>query len=274
MLRFPAGNRRLLFFIVVLALAIAAATAGWQSGRNPGLLDRTVMVMTVPVLKGAVSTAGLFGGSGGFFTNWKSLREENRQLRSEVARLQREAEERREREGAYRRLSEMLDYRETTGYPMTVAAVIGHDSTNLFRTILINKGSRDGLDHNMAVVTPEGVVGRTIKVFDTTARILLLTDRSLGIDALVQRTRDQGVVQGKGMDQCEMKYLSRQSAVSVGDVIVTSGMGGVFPKGVRIGKVTTVKKGGYLLQKVEVEPAAPLDRLEEVLVLTGGEEDQ
>ncbi len=270
MLRSLFGNRKLLLVALIVVLAAGAATTGWRSGENPGMLDRAVMILTVPVVKGAVNTAGLFT-DGGILTNWKALREENRRLRSEIARLQREAEEWREREGAYRRLAEMLEYRETTGHPMTVAAVIGNDSTNLFRTILINKGTRDGLLHNMAVVTPEGVVGRTIKVFDTTSRVLLLTDRSLGIDALVQRTRDQGVVQGRGIGECEMKYLSRQSAVSAGDVIVTSGMGGVFPKGVRIGKVTSVKKGGYLLQKVEVEPSAALDRLEEVIVLTGQE---
>jgi rod shape-determining protein MreC len=119
----------------------------------------------------------------------------------------------------------------------------------------------------MAVVTPEGVVGKIIDVFPGSARVLLLTDRSSGIDALVQRTRDQGVVQGIGARRCEVKYLSRQAAVTVGDMIVTSGMAGIFPKGMRVGKVTDVRRGGHLLQKVEITPAATLDRLEEVIVL-------
>lgn len=265
--RFLAGNKKVVLVVAVVALAAIVATGGWRSGEDVGLLDRTVMVFTAPLLKGVGNLAGLFGGAVDFFLGWKGLREENRHLRTEVLRLQREAEERREREMAYRRLADMLEYREETGYNMVVAAVIGQDATNLFRTVLINKGKRDGLERNLAVVTPGGAAGRIIRVYSTTARVLLLTDRSSGVDAVVQRTRDQGVVQGLGLQQLEMKYLSRQSTVAVGDTVVTSGMEGVFPKGVRIGTVKNVKKGGYLLQKVEISPPDGLDRLEEVFVL-------
>jgi rod shape-determining protein MreC len=265
--RFLAGNKKVVLVVAVVTLAAIVATGGWRSGEDAGMLDRTVTAFTAPLLKGVENLAGVLGGAADFLLGWRGLREENRHLRAEVLRLQREAAERREREMAYRRLADMLEYREETGYDMAVAAVIGHDATNLFRTVLINKGKRDGLGRNLAVVTPGGVVGRIIRVYSTTARVLLLTDRSSGIDAIVQRTRDQGVVQGLGLQQLEMKYLSRQSTVAVGDTVVTSGMEGVFPKGVRIGTVKNVKKGGYLLQKVEISPPEGLDRLEEVFVL-------
>lgn len=266
-MKFLAGKRKAALVVAVVTLAVIVATGGWRSGEDAGVLDGVVTAIAAPLLRGAGSLAEVLGGAADFFLGWRGLREENRQLRVEVLRLQREAEERREREMAYRRLADMLEYREETGYDMVVAAVIGHDATNLFRTVLINKGTRDGLERNQAVVTPGGAVGRIIRVYSTTARVLLLTDRSSGIDAVVQRTRDRGVVQGLGLPQLEMKYLSRQSTVAVGDAVVTSGMEGVFPKGVRIGTVKNVKKGGYLLQKVEVSPPEGLDKLEEVFVL-------
>jgi rod shape-determining protein MreC len=213
------------------------------------------------------AAAGFLGSGGDFFLGWRKLRKENRALRDEVARLQREIEKREEEHQAYRRLTEALEFREHTGLEMIVASVIAHDSTNLFQTLLINKGRRDGVVKNAAVVTADGVVGITTQVYQGTSRILLMTDRSAGISALVKRTRDQGVLQGQGKGGSEMKYLSPQADIVVGDTIVTSGMAGVFPKGIRVGKVTGVRRGGYLLRKVEVQPAAALDRLEEVMVL-------
>jgi rod shape-determining protein MreC len=262
------GQRKWALFIAVLALVATVATSGWRSGPGAGLLDRAVMVPAVPLLEASAGFAGAFEGAVDFLLGWKGLSEENLRLREEVARLRRAADERREQETAYHRLADILDYQQVTGYGITVAAVIGYDSTNLFRTVLINKGTRDGLRVNLAVVTPRGAVGRIIKAYKGSSRVLLINDRSSGIDALVQRTRDQGVVQGLGLNQCEMKYLSRQSDVAVGDTIVTSGMGGIFPKGVRVGTVKNVKRGGYLLQKVKISPTAFLDRLEEVVVLT------
>ena len=112
-----------------------------------------------------------------------------------------------------------------------------------------------------------------IKVFPRSALVLLLTDRSSGIDAIVQRTRDQGVVQGRGGSGCELKYLDRSAEVEVGDYVVTSGMGGGFPKGVWIGQVSGVNRGGDLFQSVDVRPSAGLERLEEVWVVTGSPEE-
>ena len=130
-----------------------------------------------------------------------------------------------------------------------------------------------GVENRQAVLAPDGVVGRVIKVFPRSALVLLVTDRSSGIDAIVQRTRDRGVVQGRGGSGCELKYLDRSAEVEVGDYVVTSGMGGRFPKGVWIGQVSGVNRGGDSFQSVDVRPSAGLDRLEEVLVITGAPED-
>jgi rod shape-determining protein MreC len=265
--RYLARNKRALLIAAALLAVATLLTASWRGGRDPGFIDRGIMFVTAPLLKGVNAVSRLSSRTVEYIFGSSGLREENHRLRDEVTRLRQEAEKRLEEELACRRLAAIFDFRQETGRAMTVASVIGHDSTNLFRTILLNKGDRDGLEKNMAVVTPEGVVGKIIDVFPRSARVLLLTDRSSGIDALVQRTRDQGVVQGLGARRCEVKYLSRQAAVAVDDVIITSGMAGIFPKGMRVGEVTDVKRGGHLLQKVEITPAVLLDRLEEVIVL-------
>ncbi len=264
-----------MLLIALFGSGLLVMTGSWR-GEHEGerYLDEAGMVLAGPLLQASVSAASTLERAGDFLLGWRFLRQENRALREEVASLSRELEARREDALAYGRLEAILEYRRSTGFPAKVAAVIGRDSTNLFQTILINKGRRDGIARDMAVVTPSGVVGKTIKVYARTARVLLLTDRSSGVAALVQRTRDQGVVQGNGEGACDMKYISRQSTVTVGDTIVTSGMGGVFPKGVRVGRVAGVKRSGYLLPDIEVAPAASLDRLEEVIVLLSGEEEE
>jgi rod shape-determining protein MreC len=272
--RYLARNKRILLVAVALLAVFTLLTASWRGSREPGFIDRGIMFVTAPLLKGVTSVSRFGSRTVEYIFGSSGLREENQRLRDEVTRLRQEVEKRREEELACRRLAEIFDFRRETGYQMTVASVIGHDSTNLFRTILLNKGARDGLKPGTAVVTPEGAVGKVIDVFPRSARVLLLTDRSSGIDALVQRTRDQGVVQGLGARRCEVKYLSRQAAVTVGDRIVTSGMAGIFPKGMPVGEVTDVRRGGHLLQKVEITPAVFLDRLEEVIVLVREEEGE
>jgi len=260
-------NRRIIIVALSVLVSVAVMTANWRGGREQGGMDGAIMVLTTPLLKGTAVFGSALGTGGDFLLGWRQLKGENRRLKEEVARLSREVERSREEKTAFRRLASILDFRSATDLPMTVAAVISHDSTNLFRTVLINKGLRDGIVKDAAVVTPQGVVGKTTKVYGGSSRVLLLTDRFSGIDALVRRTRDQGVLQGLGKGECEMKYLAPQADIAAGDSVVTSGMAGVFPKGLRIGSVTSVRRGGYLLQNVEVKPAAALDRLEEVIVL-------
>ena len=266
-MRFLARHKKAVLVAVAFAGVLALTTARWRRDDDPGIMEKGVMSLASPFLKGLDALSNFTEGTVDFLFGWRRLKEENRYLKDEMIRLRQEAAAGREERIAYRRLAAMLEFKQRTGFRMVAAAVIGSDTTNLFRSVIINKGTRDGVRKNMPVVSPEGAVGKVIRVYGGSAQVLLVTDRSSGIDALVQRTRDQGVVQGLGSDRCEMKYLSRQSAIAAGDVIVTSGMGGIFPKGVAVGRVSDVRKGGGLLQKVEVIPAAALSNLEEVMIL-------
>ncbi len=121
----------------------------------------------------------------------------------------------------------------------------------------------------MAVISPEGVVGQILKVAPHYATVLLVTDYNSAIDSIVQKTRARAIVEGKGENRCQLKYLLRAEEVNVGDVILTSGLGGNFPKGLLIGEIRKVEKKGYgIFQYAEIAPSVDLTKLEEVLVIT------
>jgi rod shape-determining protein MreC len=271
--RFIARGRRVLTALLVPLAAFLSVANAHRQAPGSGLLEMGVATVMAPLQSGAASVFSWFGGIGGFLPG-AGLRHENEALRQEVERLRREVQESREQVAATVRLERLLDFRTRTAFTMTAARVIGRDASGLYRTVLIDRGSGDGVANQQAVLAPDGVVGRVIKVFPRSALVLLITDRSSGIDAVVQRTRDPGVVQGGGAGGCVLKYLDRSAEVEVGDYVVTSGMGGRFPKGVLIGRVSGINEGGELFRSVDVRPSAGLDRLEEVWVVTappGGE---
>jgi rod shape-determining protein MreC len=166
------------------------------------------------------------------------------------------------------RLQKLLELKGAMADRSLVAHVIGEDSAPWFKSIIIDRGADDGLREGMPVVATSGVVGQIVKVTGSKSRVLLLTDNASAIAGTVQRSRARGVVKGKGGGLCTLEFALREEDVQVGDVIITSGMGGVFPKGLPLGEVTMVKKGEYrIFQSVEVRPAVNLPRLEEVVVL-------
>lgn len=265
--RFSTRRRRLFIGALIPLLAFLSMNAELRSAGGAGYLEGPLTAVAEPFQAGATGTFSFLSGIGETLFDGVRLRRENQELRREISRLRGEIQESRERVAAAVRYERLLGYREQSGFRMTLAAVIGHDASHLYRAVIIDRGSADGLRVNQAVLTPEGIVGRIVRVYPRSALVLLLIDRSSGIDALVQRTRDQGVVQGVDDQTCEMKYLARQAEVEIGDFIVTSGGGGIFPKGLWIGQVSRVQKGGYLFQSVAVRPTAAIDRLEEVWVL-------
>jgi len=167
------------------------------------------------------------------------------------------------------RLRRLLSFRGDLGVPSMAAQIIGDDSTGWFRTVLIDKGRRHGVARRMPVVAPEGVVGQTIECALGVSKVLLITDRNSAIDVMIQRSRTRGILEGKGEeDLCTMKFVARTADVKEGDRVITSGLGGIYPKGLLVGRVVAVQKQPFgLFQSVEVAPSVNFGRLEEVLVL-------
>jgi len=198
------------------------------------------------------------------------VREENLRLREEVARLKELNNRYVEYREENKRLRKLLRFKEETNFSVVPGQVVDKDSTNWFRSILINKGTEDGLRENLGVVTHQGLVGRTVEVGPDFSRVLLILDKSSSVAVLIQRSRAEGIMVGWKPDACRINYLPRTADVQVGDVVVTSGLGGVFPKGLLVGKVSRVEKKSYgLFQYAEVIPSVDFSRLEEVLVIVG-----
>jgi rod shape-determining protein MreC len=198
----------------------------------------------------------------------RGVRDENQQLRKEVEFLQGQNNQLREAAVATERLEALLDLKQTA-LPDTVAAqVIGRDATNWYRGVILNKGEQDGVRAEMGVVTPAGVVGRVVKATAASSVVLLATDPNNAIAALVQRTRDEGIVEGTRNGRARLKYIPLLSNVHPGDRVVTSGLTDAFPRGLAIGVITHIEKEeGDLFQSAELEAEVDLAKLEEVLVI-------
>lgn len=183
-----------------------------------------------------------------------ALREENNRLKEEI-RLN-------------ERLRSLVDYRESLPYYTNGAAIIGFNMERWTRTIVVDKGADAGIMKDRAVIAPQGIVGRTLDVQGSTTRVLLATDLRSNIDVIVERTRVKGVAEGNGTDGLILKYVRQVDDVQVGDQVITSGLSGVFPKGLVVGEVTKIEKGGdNFFKHIEVRPSADIGKIEEVLVL-------
>lgn len=211
-------------------------------------------------------------GLGNLWTDYidlTSVRQENKRLKKDLAQaqqtnilLQETAQTRAQRE-------QLLRFKNQNTYSLLMASVIGRDISNWYRTVKIDKGARDGVAVEMGVIVPMGVVGRVIETSRTTSRVLLLTDRNSAVAGRVQRTRDEALVQGTERGLARLQYLSLLAKAKEGDLVLTSGLAGVFPKGLWIGSIGTVMKEEHsLFQQAELRPRVDFSRLEEVLVIT------
>ena len=269
MLGFRDKLKTLLFAICLLLIALLIYSAYLRRQEKTTLFERAVMRITAPFQNGLDFVwDGVYGVWNHYLWLIDTSRE-NEQLLSENRKLQGELTSLEELRLANQRLRRMLDFVEGTQLAGVAAEVIAEDATSWFRTVVIDKGSADGISEGMPVVVPEGVVGRVIRVSGGEARVLLITDASSAAASLVQRTRTRGISRGEG-NVLNLDFALREADIVVGDKVITSGMGGVFPKGLAIGEVVSVQKGDFgLFQNVKVRPVADFSRLEEVLVLMG-----
>ena len=190
----------------------------------------------------------------------EELLRENNALKLQLSQLESKAAE-------ADRLAALLNFRRLNrDVPMLGARVIGASADAGSATVFVDRGERDGIRRNMAVITPDGVVGKVIEAFSTSAQVLLLTDKESGVGAMLAGSRIQKPVGGTGEPLLLLKYVTNDDTVNVGERVVTSGMDRIFPKDLPVGTITEVKPGNPFKQ-IRVRPAANLERLEEVLVL-------
>jgi rod shape-determining protein MreC len=193
---------------------------------------------------------------------------ENERLRQKIVELEKERNRLLEAEATNQRLQRLLEFRAQLPAGGITASVIATSASSWFKSCLLDKGSADGIRKGMAVLTPLGALGRVIELTAQTAKVLLITDPNSGVDVVVQRTRARGIVSGSLENGPIMKYVKHSEDVQVGDRLITSGVDGVFPKGIMVGAVTAVRKQTVgLFQQITVLPAVTLDTTEQVLVV-------
>jgi rod shape-determining protein MreC len=197
----------------------------------------------------------------------QQIRRENAGLTQQVAELQMKLQEERAAAQRSRTLESLLELRNQTSLKTTGASVIGGAANPEFLTVTIDKGARDGLQTNMAVISPQGVVGRVILPTPRASKVQLLTDKIAAAGVLIERTRAQGLIHGLGSNRLQLDDLPSSADVQVGDRIVTAGIDAIYPKGLVVGQVESVKRSGGEYKDIIVKPAVDFSSLEAVLVV-------
>ena len=203
------------------------------------------------------------------YINLIGVREQNEQLTERLRELESEIVNLHEVQSENIRISKILGFVTETNVEGVLARVTGFSPSNWIKTVTINKGTADGVEINLAVVEGSGVVGQVIEVSPHSAKVLLVLDATSGVDALVQENRSRGVVSGGNRNRYIFKYVAHDQEVKVGDRIVTSGVGGIYPNGLLLGVVSEAKRqSGGLFQDIEITPAVDFSKIEEVFVIT------
>lgn len=266
--------RKVLIVLFIAALPLLSINMQRSPGEDPwyvkpisatvSLLDSTYSNFT----SGVRGTTSMYLKLMGIKRQNQDLQKENAELRAKLAALT-------ELKIKYDHLAQQLDFKLNSSMELLAAKVIGRDLSPDHYSIRINRGSEHGLKRLQGVITVEGVVGYVFKIDRVSSQVLVLTDRSASIDAIVQRTRARGLISGKSATNARLRYLERADDIAAGDIVVTSGLQGYFPKGFPVGHITSVQKTGYgISQEAEIIPVVAPANLEEVFViLDSGEED-
>jgi rod shape-determining protein MreC len=254
-------------FLAVILGHVLLISAQVNSRTGVPVLEQVTFGIFSEVQRGVSST---FGGVRRVWGNYVGLRQvktENDNLKKQLADAQIALQSQRALADRARGLEKLLELRDRVTLQTTAAEIIGAGATLEFRTVTIDKGTRDGLRPDMPIISPAGVVGRVVIPSARSAKVQLLIDRNAAAGALIERSRAQGVVVGAGEDRLRLENVSEAADIVAGDTIVTSGIEGIYPKGFVIGTVETVEKSGPAFKRITVKPAVDFTSLEEVLVV-------
>jgi rod shape-determining protein MreC len=255
-----------LFLTVVLA-QIILISAQVNSRSGVPVLESVTFGVFAEVQRAASGVVSSVRQVWGSYVGLRQAHAENEELKRQLAAAQIQIQEQRALADRSRNLAELLQLRDRATLQTAAAEIIGDAAAPDFQTMTIDKGTRDGLRPDMAVIAPAGVVGRVVVPSLRAAKVQLLIDRNAAAGALIARSRAQGVVVGEGDERLRMEYVSEVADVTKGDLVVTSGIDGIFPKGFVIGVVDSVEKAGGMYKRIVVKPAVNFRSLEEVLVV-------
>jgi rod shape-determining protein MreC len=253
-------------------LVIILATYGLSQKRfdleEMTLFQRLVIEVVSPVQKGIMASRSEILNVVDNYFMIVNTSKENEFLKNKIERLEHDLFIMEETRRENLRLKQMLSYSEELGPEKILAQVIGWDSANQFKVLRLNRGSKDGITLMSPVITNSGLVGYIYRVGYNYSDVLTILDPNNRVDAIVERTRTHGIVEGVFNYMCSLKYVSRTEPIELGDRLITAGVGGIYPKGVKVGMITNIEQeSSGMTLSVEVTPSVDFHQLEEVIVL-------
>ncbi|MFH1596941.1 MAG: rod shape-determining protein MreC [Pseudomonadota bacterium] len=256
--------------IIAVALLLVFSVLSLSLKRSPALkmVEGWMISLTAPGLRSLeYVTRGVKNLWSGYFY-LVEVKQENATLRQRLEEYKQKEVRFQEAQQAMTRLEALLDLKRQVAMPVIGARVIGYDPSLLSRSAMIDQGQVQGVKEGLPVLAPQGIAGRVVEAYPQYSKVMLIVDRKSGADAMIQRTRVRGILQGKGGNRCSLEFVPKSAEVQLGDLVLASGLAGLYPRGLVFGRVSgTNKKNPGLFQEIEVTPAVDLSALEEVLVV-------
>jgi rod shape-determining protein MreC len=256
--------------LIALVLLLVFSVLSLSLKRSPALkkVEGLVISLTAPGIEGLQyvgrSVKQLWLG----YIYLVGVHRQNDELRRQLEEYRQREVRFQEAQQALTRLEALLDLKRQVALPVIGARVIAYDPSLWSRSAIIDQGKVQGVKEGLPVLAPQGIVGRVVEVYPEYSKTMLIVDRKSAADAMVQRTRVRGILKGKGGNRCSLEFVPKNADVQVGDLVLASGLVGLYPKGLVFGKVTAAnKKNPGVFQEIEVTSSADLSALEEVLVV-------
>ncbi len=254
--------------LIVSLLALYGISQKKFNLEEPSLFNHVVMEVVAPIQSSLANSKKSFSALWENYLLIVNTSKENSVLKKQISRLESDIFTMEEIRKENLRLKKLLNYSEEIGHHRILAQVIGWDSANEFKVIRINKGTRDGIQVMSPVITDNGLVGYVYRSTLNYSDVLTILDQNNRVDVIVERTRTHGIVEGVFDFKCALKYVIRNEPVEVGDKLITAGVGGIYPKGLKVGMITDISKENFgMTLSIEVVPSVDFDKLEEVIVL-------
>lgn len=259
------------FALLVSAVAVCLLLLTLQTRGYGARAADALAAVTTPIQTGIARAHRAAFASWETYLDWKNVRAENRRLREEIQQLRVEGLRVRETDDENRRLRRLLALQERLPLTTVSGEIIARDWGGWMRALTVNRGRGDNISRHTAVISPDGLVGRVVEVRPGASIVQVLTDPASTVGAHVLRTRTPGIVEGEPSGVLRFKYMSRDGAqIQAGDVLVSSGQGGMFPRGIPVGRVRSIDdRGSALFHYAILEPAVDFSRVDDVLLVTG-----
>lgn len=261
--------------LIVAVLAVYGISQKRFDLNEPTVFHQLVTEVISPVQEGLANSKKSLSSLWENYLLIVNTSKENNVLKKQISRLESDLSTMEEIRKENLRLKRLLNYSDEMSQQRVLAQVVGWDSANEFKVIRLNKGKAHGIRVMAPVITDHGLVGYVYRVTENYSDVLTILDQNNRVDVMVERTRTHGIVEGVFNFKCALKYIMRNEPVEVGDKLITAGVGGIYPKGVKVGMITDIVKENFgMTLSIEVVPSVDFDKLEEVLVLIPLENNQ